>query len=55
MRPTEGRFDRRDKVDVTDVLMELGTLHHASGLIPHSAQNERAAGGVGDIRECSSA
>jgi len=23
-RPTEGRFDRRDKVEVTDMLMELG-------------------------------
>jgi hypothetical protein len=33
--------------------MELGTLHHASGLIPYSAQNEPAPCGLEDIRDSS--
>src|SRR5688572_8555357 len=47
----EGRLDRRGDVRLADVLVELGALHHACGLIAHTAENQGATAGVQDIGE----
>ena len=39
------------RFDLADVLVELGPLHHARGLIAHAAENQGATAGVEDVGE----